>query len=521
MKTPTANSAKMSTSACWIDKQVNSLKSRLYEIKIPAYVFIVLKIPIFCLCLSVIHMTSCTESPLSVEDKNPLSPADLEQEKSITVNGFLKDSEGYPVEGASVNVTSAGAATLSDSTGFFTLQFDFVTSSESDSSSATELSLTVSHRYFDSLDTSAEIQDDTLTMVLQPAEGEYGFAWKFLRNNLLDQEKLPSSPWRYESPEMLYSTIGDFYTSYTTPQGAKPFIGGGESGTAGLGVSLDSVEQGYRIDDVFAQSPAERAGLLKNDIILSVDEEPVVQRSSSDVQALLEGQTGDEKVLSIHRDAQRLEVNVIIGTFSEPSVKIDSLAADLALIQITHFASETADLSTSQELSMALDQTAWAEGLVLDIRNCPGGDITAVLSSIALFVTDDNEVFRVRKHRYDLATERATTVDTSWAVEGTGDGADRNIILLVNEYTASGAEMFVSGLTQIRADIPLIGCQTYGKATMQVISITPDSGIVRVTFAKIMDTDGNSWDEQGITPDIITVPGEDAFLRAVKVAGQQ
>ncbi|MFW5812836.1 MAG: S41 family peptidase [Fibrobacterota bacterium] len=352
---------------------------------------------------------------------------------------------------------------------------------------------------------------------------EYQFAWRFLDIYFIFRDSLPEDPYRFESPVQLYESVDEPYTVYRTSEEAEEMLQGLSTTTGGMGIRIDSVSSGYVIEQVFPNTPAREAGLQKGDTIVSVEGRSVDNVSQQQMSALLRGEVGEEKDLGIRRGGSQMEITVTIDTFMAPSVFTDSLGGDIAYIYISSFFSRTAvPGGTAEEFRAALQTTRWANTLIVDVRDNPGGEVSQAVGVISQFLEPNTPIVQSIERVLVSGTDSGTTVDTTWeTLEGYSDLSDREILILTNSNTASAAEILVTSLNTHRPDITTVGFTTFGKARGQAVSLTPDSGLAVVTYALLNPINGEPYDMRGIRPDVAVGAGEDPLQRALELAREQ
>lgn len=354
----------------------------------------------------------------------------------------------------------------------------------------------------------------------KPADEEFEFAWKFLDLFFIFRDRLPQNPYSFDSAQQLYASVEEPFTVYYSPEDAAEMSDVLTTSSAGLGVRLDSVQSGFVILDVFPNSPAQQAGLQENDTIIAVDGVSVEDVSFEQFSSLVQGQVGDTKKITVKRGSEEIDISVTLDTFLAPSVFTDSLDEEIAYIFITSFFSQTAVAGgTAQEFSLALEQTQWAQTTIIDLRNNPGGEVEQVIPVISQFIPANTPIVNSTERRPVLGTEQAQTVDSTWVtIETENLAINREFILLMNESTASASEIMIAALMEHRPEIPTVGTTTFGKARGQAMAITPDSGLAIVTFALLEPINGESYDMEGIEPQIRAEGSEDPLDIALEIA---
>lgn len=272
----------------------------------------------------------------------------------------------------------------------------------------------------------------------------------------------------------------------------------GEFGGLGIEVGLEDgfVKVIAPIDD----TPAQRAGLQAGDMIIRIDEKPVKGMSLNDAVKLMRGKPGTEIHLTIMRgtDEKPFEVTIERAVIQVASVKSRTLEPGYGYVRLTHFQSHTTD-----DMLKALDALKKAnggslKGLVLDLRNNPGGVLNSAVGVSDAFLTDGLIVYTQGRVKNSDMQFKAGPDDVL-------DGAP--IVVLVNGGSASASEI-VAGALQDQKRAIVMGTQTFGKGSVQTIVPIDDATALKLTTARYYTPSGRSIQAQGITPDIKLEHGE-------------
>ncbi|MDR0306852.1 MAG: PDZ domain-containing protein [Chitinispirillales bacterium] len=350
---------------------------------------------------------------------------------------------------------------------------------------------------------------------------EYMFAWDFLDVFFLFRDNIPRDPFAFASPVELYESVNEPFTNYYTPNQASRILNSLGTSSAGLGVRLDSVQSGYALREVFPNTPAEKAGLKKGDTLTSINGKKTAGLSARKVSQLLSGKRGEQKELEIARaNDEHFAITVAIDEFLAPSVFSDSLTPQIAYIFISSFFTQTAvPGGTAAEFKNALQETAWADQTILDLRDNPGGEIGQAVQVVSEFLEPQTPIVKATERTLNPNTAQGITVDTTWvSLENHSSAVNRTFFVLMNQATASASEFLIASFNAHRSDIISIGSRSYGKARGQAVVLTPDSGLSVVTFALITPIDGPSYDMTGIEPNIKIGSREDALDKALEIA---
>ena len=293
--------------------------------------------------------------------------------------------------------------------------------------------------------------------------------------------------------EMLYSGmvagVGDRYTYYLPKENLDQYMENANGNFDGVGIEVYlNQENEVVISHVMEGQPAEEAGLKEDDIIVGVDGEDMRGKMVSDVAAKIRGKAGTEVTIEVLRKSvdKTLEFTMERKVVEVESVKSRMMQGDIGYISISGFKENTYD-----QFKTALDglQEQGMKGLVLDIRNNPGGLVKSVYQIGEVLLPEGTMVYTLDKKekRNDLKC------DTEYL--------DIPLVVLVNENSASAAEI-LSGAVKDTERGTLVGVQTFGKGLVQRLFTLPDGSGLNVTIQKYYTPNGTSIHGVGVAPDV-------------------
>ena len=306
---------------------------------------------------------------------------------------------------------------------------------------------------------------------------------------------------------MLHS-LGDPHTVLVEPAPAKNEQTNLQGNTGDVGLNLDIKDDLLTIVSPIPNSPAARADLRAGDIIIKIDDrdlafQPVTLEEAT---SLLRGPVGSTITLTVHRIGvdQPIVANLTRETYPLPTVESKLLpGTTFGYIKVTL---ETAD--TANEFAKALDslKSQSITGLVLDLRNNPGGLFPEPVLNIAGQFLKNNDVVVIEKYR-DGAEKQFKA--------GSAHGAtDIPLVVLVNNGTASAAEVLAGALKDYKRGV-LIGEPTYGKGTVQVIRQLSDGSALHITVATWLTPKHAEIEGTGLQPDIAVPLTDDDINKSI------
>lgn len=271
----------------------------------------------------------------------------------------------------------------------------------------------------------------------------------------------------------------------------------GKFGGLGLEVTMENgvVKVVSPIDD----TPAYRAGLKPGDYIISLDGTTVVGMSLNEAVDKMRGKAGTKIKLTIRRGTQKpFDVTLKREEIKIQSVKSEIKADDVAYIRISSF-SEEVDKNIKDSLNKMQKETKnGIKGLVIDVRNNPGGLLDQAVAVSDLFL-DKGEIVSTRsRNEEDTIKYNATSGDIA---------KDLPIVVLINSGSASASEILAGALQDHKRAI-IMGEKSFGKGSVQSVIPFPKYGAIRLTTARYYTPSGRSIQAKGIEPDIEVKPAK-------------
>lgn len=297
----------------------------------------------------------------------------------------------------------------------------------------------------------------------------------------------------------MFDTLGDKYTYYVKSEDSDDYVESVSGKYGGLGFYFSKTYPEYQdpsdektlycvLSQVFANTPADRAGLLSGDLIIAIDGEDTKDLSSNQCAARMKGNVGEEVTVTIKRRNAVFDLTMRREVISVPQYTSTMINDHLGYLQIVQFYSDT-----NRQILREL-QTMTANGiekLIIDLRNCPGGDVDATLSIADMFIS-------ARKLLTINYKDSSKTVE-KWANKTTLIDPSVQVVILINEGSASSAEIFSSTMRDNGRAV-LVGQTTYGKGIMQAITMWGNAD-TSVTVASFIPPSGNPIHEVGVQPD--------------------
>jgi len=269
----------------------------------------------------------------------------------------------------------------------------------------------------------------------------------------------------------------------------------------GIGVTLKKARSGaIEIVKVISGTTAEKAGLLAGDQILEVNETDVQGASLATVGALIRGEIGRELQMRVLRNSEKFEFRVATERVNLNTVEGSQIDNGVAYLAISNFALRTAD-----EAKSAISSLDFRNGVILDLRNNPGGQIQEAVSVAEIFIGNglitsykvlgEERVFNARNRNPILSP----------------------IVVMINRGTSSAAELLAAAIQDRNRGV-VIGERSYGKGSIQDFVTLRDGSRIELTVALYLTPSGRTIENVGVTPDLV-VRAEDLNLKALQILG--
>ena len=320
---------------------------------------------------------------------------------------------------------------------------------------------------------------------------------------LLEQryvDKLPKAAYQAKTVEELIQAIGDPYTAYLTGDEYEAFLASfNDQKTVGIGVSIQAHDRGVLISSVLEDTPAEDAGLMPGDVILTADGTPLTDVNQA--ASLLTGEVDTKVTLTILRENGSVqELSLTRRPFYVNTTATFSLSPDgnAGVIRCTGFG----DRTSNHVYYAVQDHDASVNTWIVDVRNNPGGNVSTAAGSAGVFVGGATMVyFRDGEDHYNFTFTHPSLKPQT----------ERPVLVLTNDFSASGAELFTAAIRDHGAGIA-IGQRTYGKGVAQVVLTEkeyPDlfeNDALKVTAYRFFSPAGTTHDQGGVLPTLLISP---------------
>ena len=286
----------------------------------------------------------------------------------------------------------------------------------------------------------------------------------------------------------------DPHSSYLIPEDYQELQAGTSGEFGGLGSEVERDDGVVHVISPIDDTPAQRAGMKSGDLIIELDGVPVKGMPLTEAVKVMRGVPGSAILLTVIRNGvdQPFEVEIIRDVIKVTSIRDRLLEPGYVYVRSTQFQSRTGEI-LREALSRLREQSDGdLDGIVLDLRNNPGGVLSAAVSVSAAFLQEGTIVYTEGRHEEAKLTISAKPTDIL-------SGAP--IVVLVNSGSASASEI-VAGALKDHSRATIMGETTFGKGTVQTILPMENGAALKLTTARYYTPSGNSIQATGVTPHI-------------------
>lgn len=352
----------------------------------------------------------------------------------------------------------------------------------------------------------------TILWVLRPSErawlspqywesmGKVGQVMRIVNAYYVDEEKSDFDKLSLEAlNEMLHGL--DRYSDYLDEDEFSDFEITADQRYAGIGVEIERLNRRITVSDVFQGSPAQAVGFLEGDQIVAVEGEDMRDATLEGIVTRLRGPEGTSVELTLFRPSldESIDVEVERRHIDYPTLRDINLNDEgIGYFRLTQFSRRSAE-----EISNALDdlEGRGMKGLIMDMRNNPGGTLPAAIAIAGEFMEPETVVISTRGRKESDVSYEFTDISA----------ANRSfpVVILINGFSASASEIVAGALQDLKRAV-IVGEQSVGKGSVQSIIYLDDKEGVRLTTARYYLPSGRTINEIGVKPDIeVPVSDED------------
>ncbi len=286
----------------------------------------------------------------------------------------------------------------------------------------------------------------------------------------------------------------DPHSAYLDTEAYKELQVGTTGEFGGLGIEVGTEDGFVKVISPIDDTPAQRAGIQAGDLIIRIDETPVKGLALNDAVKLMRGKPGTDITLTVVREGgdRPIKLTITRAVIKVNSIKERELEPGFGYVRITQFQSSTGENMIQSISKLKKENKGELKGLILDLRNNPGGVLNAAVAVSDAFLEEGLIVYTEGRIEDSQMKFKATPTDIL-------KGAP--LIVLVNGGSASASEI-VAGALQDHKRAIIMGGKTFGKGSVQTILPMHNGAAIKLTTARYFTPSGRSIQAEGIEPDI-------------------
>ena len=334
----------------------------------------------------------------------------------------------------------------------------------------------------------------TQCQICPPEDLDFSLFWEAyhkLQEKFVDKGKFDTQNLIYGAISGMVKSLDDPYTVFFNPEQTKKFLEDVKRVFEGIGIQIDIKKGQLQVVAPLEGTPADLAELRAGDKIVKINDTPTDNLSLDEAVSLIKGPKGTEVTLTIFREGweKPKEIKIVRGVIEVPSLKWEIKDENIVYLNIYQFF-EKASLDFRQAAIEILGSPA--QKIILDLRNNPGG---------YLEVAQDIAGWFLERGKLVVIEDFGNGERNEYKSEGGGQFLDYKIVVLINEGTASGAEILAGALRDNRG-ILLIGEKSFGKGSVQELENLKGGSSLKITVAKWLTPKGQLITDVGLEPDI-------------------
>jgi carboxyl-terminal processing protease len=349
----------------------------------------------------------------------------------------------------------------------------------------------------------------SFTMMYQPAQGHrsqpqeiYHRAWQLVKDNYYDanfnnqnwvawehkyDSQIRNSSDAHAAIKRMLESLSDPYTRFLDPRAFQDENDAIDARIVGIGINLQQSKDNTKliVTRTIENSPAEIAGIRAGDEIVAIDGASAIGLTPEQAAEKIRGQLGTPVKIAVKHKEQVLAFNIVRAEITIHAVSYKIMQPNIGYIQLSTFISNDA----SKEFRTALQKLSTTDGLIVDLRDNPGGLLSNALEIADMLLEDGAIVSTIGRHgkHTDVASGEPLT--------------HQPLVVLVDEDSASASEILAGALKDNSRGV-VIGTRTYGKGLVQEINRLPGGAAIHITVSKYYTPNGSDINKVGVAPDI-------------------
>lgn len=337
----------------------------------------------------------------------------------------------------------------------------------------------------------------------QPVDVDFSLfwdAWRVIETKYVDRNNLNRQEMVYGAISGLLKSLDDPYSVFMKPQESKRFLDDINGSFGGIGAEVGMRQEMLTVIAPLEGNPAKKAGLMAGDKILKIDDILTADLNIDEAVDLIRGKKGTEVKLLVSREGwnEFKEFKIIRDEIKVPVFQFEIRDDNIAYVQFYQF-TENSDVEFEKLVRRISD--ARAQGLILDLRNNPGGYLESAVDIASWFIPQGEPVV--------VENFGNGENNNTYRSKGYEKLGDLKTVILLNEGSASASEI-LAGALRDQKGIKIIGKKSFGKGSVQQMEKMKSGSSIKITVAKWLTPAGVCINKEGITPDVeVNITAED------------
>lgn len=326
---------------------------------------------------------------------------------------------------------------------------------------------------------------------------------KIIANNSLDS-KVDENNLDTAQLKGIVASLNDPYSTYFSTTEYSDFQNSLDEKYEGIGIGFNQKAEGFVVTKVLKNSPAERSGILVNDILQKVDNQNIANLDFSVIGEKIRGKSGTSVRITVTRNTNSIDYDVVRSPIANELVNLD-IKGSVAIIGISSFGNNVS--AKFKEIAQKVIDNKEVSYIVLDLRSNTGGLLQESVE-IASYLQKPSQTVVIEQGKNDKVTLKTTQKEIS---------LERYpLVVVTDRFTASASEILAGSLRDNR-NAKLIGQKTYGKGVVQSLFTLNNNDTLKLTIAKWLTPNGTEINKQGLNPDIKVLETEDSLKKAIEI----
>jgi len=339
----------------------------------------------------------------------------------------------------------------------------------------------------------------------QPKDVDFNLfweAWNLVSEKYVDPSKIDKNKMIYGAISGMVKSLGDPFSEFMNPEESQAFSADLQGTFEGIGTEIGVKNDILTVIAPIEGTPADKAGIKAGDMIIKIDDAVTTDMSVDEAVSKIRGPRGTEVKLTILREknGDPKEITITRDTINVKSAKVEFKDGEIAVLRISKFGDDTTfelNRSATEILSRK------AKGIIVDLRNNPGGYLETAVDAASKFIPRDKLVVSEENRDGSKKEYKALGGDLLNGIPA---------VILVNSGSASASEI-LAGALRDNLEAKLVGKKTFGKGSVQELEKMAGGSSLRITIARWLTPNGEYIMEKGLNPDIEVDLTDDDYNR--------